>query len=300
MTTRHALTLPLPATFHSGDVLAFHRRDRQEIAERVGDDALHKGILWQHAPTCLTVTFGPGQAEVSLSVDGRLAHNGLAALEPMVRRMLGLTQDTVAFETRHHDHPQLGPLIALRPGLRVPTTATPFEALTWAVTGQQISMGAAVALRRKLIEATNIRHSSGLLCYPGARQIAGLSEATLRQAGFSATKTRTLLTLSAQVMADRLPLDVWTSTLPIDAMRAQLLAIRGIGPWTVNYTLLRGFGWLDGSLHGDAAVRRGLQMLLHAPDKISEQATQEWLAQFSPWRALAAAHLWAMRSGVAY
>ncbi len=300
MTTQLRLILPLPATFRPGDVLSFHRRDRQEIAERVTDDALHKGIMWQHAPACLTVTFGPGQAEVRLSVDGRLPDISQTALESMVRRMLGLTQDIDAFETRHRDHPQLGLLITHHPGLRVPATATPFEALTWAVAGQQISLGAAVALRRKLIEATNIRHSSGLLCYPGARQIAGLSEVTLRQAGFSATKTRTLLTLSAQVMEDRLPLDTWASTLPIDEMRAQLLAIKGIGPWTVNYTLLRGFGWLDGSLHGDAAVQRGVQTLLHAPDRISAQAVQDWLAQFSPWRALAAAHIWAMRTDVAY
>ena len=35
--------------------------------------------------------------------------------------------------------------------------------------------------------------------------------------------------------------------------------LKGIGPWTVDYALLRGFARLDGSLHGDAAVRRQLQ-----------------------------------------
>ena len=87
--------------------------------------------------------------------------------------------------------------------------------------------------------------------------------------------------------------------MPIDTLRERLLDIRGIGPWTVNYTLLRGFGWLDGSLHGDVAVRHGMQILLDSPDKISEKAAQQWLAEFSPWRALLAAHLWAMKSLVA-
>ena len=88
-------------------------------------------------------------------------------------------------------------------------------------------------------------------------------------------------------------------TLPVDVIREKLEAVRGIGPWTVNYGLLRGFGWRDGSLHGDAAVRRGLQTLLGTQDKISEESARVWLAQFSPWRALVGAHLWSVRTAIA-
>ena len=97
-----------------------------------------------------------------------------------------------------------------------------------------------------------------------------------------------------RLVADgELPLDAWLQTLPVDAIREQLLSVRGIGPWTVAYALLRGFGWMDGSLHGDAAVRRNLQTVLGVKEKISENDARAWLAAFSPWRALLAAHLWA-------
>jgi DNA-3-methyladenine glycosylase II len=99
------------------------------------------------------------------------------------------------------------------------------------------------------------------------------------------------------VQDNQLPLDTWTTdNLPIDEIRERLLSIHGIGPWTVDYALLRGFGWLDGSLHGDAAVRRGLQTVLGNAEKISEVQARQWLAEFSPWRALVAAHLWALNS----
>jgi DNA-3-methyladenine glycosylase II len=52
---------------------------------------------------------------------------------------------------------------------------------------------------------------------------------------------------------------------------------------------------LDGSLHGDVAVRRNLQLLLNTAEKPDEKTTQSWLATFSPWRALIAAHLWKMQ-----
>lgn len=156
-------------------------------------------------------------------------------------------------------------------------------------------------MRRKLILAANLRHSGGLLCHPGAQQIVSMPEETLRQTGFSTTKARTIQAVSRLVADGELPLDAWALDFPgANVMREQLLAVRGIGPWTVNYALLRGFGWLDGSLHGDAAVRRGLQTLLNSPDKVDERTAEAWLAQFSPWRALIGAHIWAAQSSVAY
>ena len=292
-------SISLPATFRPGDILAFHRRDRQEIAERVSNASLQKAMIWCDMPTYLSVSFEPEVAKASLVIDGKVPEDCQPIFERMVRRMLGLTQGIEIFEEQYRDHPQLGILIAQQPGLRVPVTATPFEALTWAVTGQQISVTAAVSVRRKLIVAANIHHSGDLLCYPDARRILQLPEETLRQAGFSTTKTRTLRALSALVADNELPLDAWVETLPVDVIREKLEAVRGIGPWTANYGLLRGFGWLDGSLHGDAAVRRGLQTLLRAQEKISEEDTKTWLAQFSPWRALVGAHLWSAQAAIA-
>ena len=298
-------TLPLPPGFRVADILKFHQRDPLAFAERVKADTLTKGMVWQGQPACLTVDFQTQQSLVKISLESELTAprrkypwgvtNG-ETLAKHVARMLGLTQPVEAFEAQHRQHPQLGPLLARQSGLRVPLAATPFEALTWAITGQQISVGAAVAMRRKLIKAAGMVHSSGLACYPDAERLAALSEADLRSAGFSASKAQTLITVSAKVLSGELPLDEWQAELPVEQIGERLLAIRGIGPWTVNYALLRGFGWLDGSLHGDAAIRRSLQALLNSPDKISEAAAQRWLAEFSPWRALLAAHLWASLS----
>lgn len=301
MQTRYSLALSPPPAFRISDMLAFHRRDPHEIAERVNESLLEKGMIWQGAPACLSIHFSLGQIQTNLAVDGGTQNNGRQNFEAMVRRMLGLTQEIESFEMHYADHPQLGGLIARQPGLRVPVAATPFEALTWAITGQQISVSAAVSLRRKLILAANFRHRSGLLCYPGAQQILAMPEETLRLAGFSKAKASALLTVSRLVADGKLPLDAWAHDFPgAEIMRKQLLAVRGIGPWTVNYTLLRGFGWLDGSLHGDAAIRRGLQTLLGSQDKVDENAAEIWLAQFSPWRALIGAHIWAIQSSVAY
>jgi len=301
----------LPANFRRQDVLAFHGRDPHALAERVSASRLDKGLVWQGAPALLSLDFQDDAVDAKLFVD---ADSDLDAgahqprFEAMVRRMLGLDQDVNGFERAHRHHPELGPVLARQSGLRVPVTASPFEALSWAITGQQISVQAAVAIRRRLIEACGIRHTSGIFCHPQAAQLLPLGEAGLRAAGFTASKARTLLSVSEAVQGGVLPLDEWLdaerdkqlasglSDGP-DDISAKLLALKGIGPWTVSYALMRGFGWLDGSLHGDVAVRRALGALLaQAPASVTPQEAEAWLAPLSPWRGLAAAHLWASLS----
>jgi len=286
--------LALPAGFRRAEVLALHGRDPLQTADCTDADSLCKGLVWRGRPAVLSVLFRTDHVVAKLMIDGAAEADESAALVAMVRRMLGLDQAVAAFERCHRHHPALGALIAAQSGLRVPQAATPFEALSWAVIGQQISVRAAMAVRARLIRAAGIRHSSGLYCYPDQGRLAALNSDALRAAGLSRSKAETLRTLAQAVEAGALPLDHWLATAtPADDIRTNLLALRGIGPWTVDYALLRGFGHLDGSLHGDLGVRRALQRLLGMAQPPGPDATARWLAAFSPWRALVAAHLWA-------
>lgn len=288
--------LPLPAHYRAQDILAFHARDRQALAEQVGPASLRKGLWWRGQAVVLQVDFRPGEALVRWQMaqkDPALAvQEGL----PLAHRMLGLTQDVAVFEAQWAGHPLLGPVLRQQTGLRVPVAGTPFEALAWAIMGQQISVAAAVSLRRRLILAADLRHASGLYCHPQAQQVLALGLEPLRQAGFSQAKAQSLLAVCEAVQAGALPLDAWAeqSTVPAEQIGQALLAIKGIGPWTVGYTLLRGFGWLDGSLHGDVVVRRSIAQLLQAD--VDQARAAAWLAPFAPWRALVGAHLWAMQA----
>lgn len=297
--------IALPHNFRLADFLAFHQRDAQMLAEVVSKQQLQKGIVWQAMPACITFRFVKKQVSVQLHIDsGRKkmdAGKAQSNLRLRAQHMLGLNQTIDDFEQSARGHPQLNQLVARQSGLRVPQAATPFEALTWAIIGQQISVSAAVSVRRKFIQHTGLQHSSGIWCYPSAAQIAVLAEDNLRTLGFSQSKARTVVELGNIIHSGNFPLDDWLNDywqgkpLAAQAIYDTLIKVRGIGPWTVNYTLLRGFGWLDGSLHGDVAVRRNLQLLLNTDEKPDEKTTQSWLDAFSPWRALVAAHLWAMQ-----
>lgn len=284
-------TLPLPTTYRRDDLLAFHARDPQRLAEHVHADGLDKGLMWQGRPARLSLGFQEGVARLQLHVDGP-AMETQADFPSWASRLLGLDQPAAAFEAALSTHPLLGPLIRACPDLRIPQAATPFEALAWAIIGQQISLAAAITLRSRFIEACGCRRGD-LACFPDADAVLALSATRFTDAGLSRSKAAAILAVAGGVRDGSLPLDDWWNhRAPAGMIRESLLAIRGIGPWTTDYTLLRGFGHADASLHGDVAVRRGLQTLLGLAEKPSAVDTAAWLEAFSPWRTLVAAHLW--------
>ncbi|PHM73625.1 DNA-3-methyladenine glycosylase family protein [Xenorhabdus kozodoii] len=291
----------LPNNYHTKDFLAFHQRDEMGVAEIVRDSQVKKGIIWHENPALLTMTMENNRAKIQLDIDGdKVCSPQPEALSTLASHMLGLEQPVDVFESAYQDHPVIGALVSRQTGLRIYQSATPFEALSWAIIGQQISLSAAISIRRRFIQALGLQHSSGLLCFPNYQQVMQCSQPELRQCGFSVSKANALLNVCQLIDSGALELNIPAGEDEMKRLTNSLLAIKGIGMWTVNYALLRGFSYLDGSLHGDVAVRRNLQHLLSQEDKVSAEQAEKWLADFSPWKALVGAHLWQQQSSSGY
>ena len=312
----------LPQPYRWQEFLAFHGRDAQQRSEllQAAEQRLFKALIWHGQPALLVLQWNQERVQARLHVPDAVAQDMASSqqeLQAMLQRMLGLAYPPSALLQAHGSHPELGPLLARQAGLHVPASPTPFEALSWAIMGQQISVAVAVSLRRKLIEAAGLRlheqtqklqpEAAHLLAYPDAVQVLTLDVEQLRALSFSQAKAQTLRSVAKAVVDGELPLDAWAgqsaqemwSATAVEAVAGRLLAIKGIGPWTVNYCLLRGYGWPDGSLHGDVAVRRAIG-LLQQKEKPDALAARIWLDQFQPFRALVAAHLWASLSDQSY
>lgn len=287
-----AFVLTLPENYRLHDVLAFHSRDTESVAEEVGQERLRKGVLLDGVPVVLDIALQPTSASCAVHADGKLSKAAQQQVREAALSILGLRIDPEPFTAFAARDKMFGPLTRAQPGLRIVQSATVFEALTWAIIGQQINLSFAIALRRTFILQAGRQHSSGLWCYPAAADAATLQIDDLTSRKFSRAKAETLLRLSHLVANGELDLDVSPSN-SIERISAALLAVKGIGPWTVNYGLLRGYGYADCSLHGDVAIRAALQALLGEEAKPDMPRTEKILAQYSPHRTMAAAHLWA-------
>lgn len=283
-------SIPLPKGYRLADILAFHGRDAEGLSEQVEPARIRKGVLIDGVPVLLDVAFGADAATCRIEADATLSKAGAQQIDDALLNILGLRIDPAPFLKAVRADPLLGPLAKRQPGLRIVQSATIFEALTWAIIGQQINLTFAIALRRTFIAQAGRAHSSGLWCYPEAADVARLTLDDLTTRKFSRAKAETLLRLAQLVDSGQLALARGDDIAHISAA---LLAVKGIGPWTVNYALLRGYGYADCSLHGDVAIRAAFQHLLGEHAKPDMARTEALLAQYKPHRTMAAAHLWA-------
>jgi len=290
---RTDLCIDLPAGYRVQDVLAFHSRDAEGLAEQVTPSGLRKGVLLGGVPVVLEVDFAPDAARCTVDADGELTDTLREGAREALLNILGLRIDPAAFAAFVRDDPVLGPVVARQPGLCIVQSATIFEALTWAIIGQQINLPFAISLRRTLIGMAGRPHTSGLWCYPEAPDVARLALDDLTSRKFSRAKAETLLRFAELVVDGKVVLD---RARPLGEVVEELLAIKGIGPWTVNYALLRGYGYPDCSLQGDVAVRTALHRLLGGAERPGIAATETLLQRYAPHRTMAAAYLWASLS----
>lgn len=286
---RRRLDIALPAGYRREDALAFHGRDAEGLAERIEGGTIRKGVLLDGVPVQLQIVLDGDLARCTVDA----AADSIPPLaEAALVNMLGLRIDPASFEAAVRDDPLFGPVVRRTPGLRVIQAATVFEALTWAIIGQQINLPFAIALRRSFIEQAGRPHPDGLWCYPEAPDVARLDVEQLTSRKFSRAKADTLLRLARLVADGELSLDPAPDG-GLAATAARLLAIKGIGPWTVNYAMLRGYGDPDCSLHGDVAVRSAIGRLLGTDTRPNIAEAEAFLQAYRPQRTMAAAYLWA-------
>ena len=158
-----------------------------------------------------------------------------------------------------------------------------YGALLFQVTGQQLSVP---ATRRTLARIQDL--FGGHL--PAPAELLAVDPGQLRAAGLSWRKIGTLRDLAGRLTDGRLDLDV-LSALPDDELLAELTAISGIGPWTVQGAMLIALQREDVVLPGDLALRKAVRaayQLDHLPAQEEVLAIAE---KWRPYRSLATSYL---------
>jgi AraC family transcriptional regulator, regulatory protein of adaptative response / DNA-3-methyladenine glycosylase II len=207
------------------------------------------------------------------------------------RRLLDLDADPVAVDAALAEDPALAPLVAAVPGRRVPRTVDEQELAMRAVLGQQVSTAAARTHAARLSVALGdpVADPIGGLTrlFPSPEQLAQADDATLTAAAaLPWTRRTTLVALATALATGEVDLSPGADRA---AARASLVALPGVGPWTVETVAMRALGDPDAFPSSDlgvVAAARGLGL----PDRPAGLLARA--EAWRPWRAYATQHLW--------
>jgi AraC family transcriptional regulator of adaptative response / DNA-3-methyladenine glycosylase II len=298
----HTFSLSLPNDYPLPFLRRALSRDIHSVTEKLQGDTYTAAVFLNGEPTLLRLQLSPAAIEVEV-LGARAARPSIrsvadrpsalpigAAAHSIVIGLLGLEQDAAAFARLAHKL-GLARLVAGRRGLRLSQVPAVFDGLLWSIIGQQINFPFACLLRRRLIERTGTPLDNGLIAPPLPTAVATLEPADLRALQFSRQKADYVIAAACLVAEGKLDL---AALRTMSATRAErtMLAIHGLGPWSVNYLMMRALGFADCVPLGDTGVTSGLQSLFKLDPRPDIDATRRLMTVFSPYRSLATAHLW--------
>jgi len=196
---------------------------------------------------------------------------------------LRLAMDTLAARD-----PQLAPLIKETQEFRIETDGadSPYETLLEAIAHQSISGKAAATIFGR-IKALG---SNGRP--PSPEQMLKLRKRVLRRAGLSEAKALAMKDLAQKTIDGVVPTFEQAEKLSDEELVKRLVAVRGIGAWTVEMFLIFRLGRPDVLPIHDLGVKKGWSITY---DKKHMPRPKELLAfgeRWRPYRTIASWYMW--------
>jgi AraC family transcriptional regulator of adaptative response / DNA-3-methyladenine glycosylase II len=219
-----------------------------------------------------------------LEADATLAP-ALMPLCARVKHVFDLVAEPNAIES-HLMRTGFGAIPRSARGLRVPGTWDGFELAVRAILGQQVSVAGATTLMGRLTaifgEPVPENADGFTRLSPTAERLADAGADAIRSIGLPVARAETVHRLATLVARGELSFE---ADADVRALMRRLVEVRGIGPWTAEYIVMRALHWPDAFPASDLVLRRAAGNLTTA--KLTKRA-ELW----RPWRSYAAMQLW--------
>jgi DNA-3-methyladenine glycosylase II len=164
----------------------------------------------------------------------------------------------------------------------------PYEALVRAIAYQQLTAKAGDAIISRLKALFEGR------AFPGPEDLIAAEFDALRACGFSASKIATIKAIAEGAITGTIPSRETAAAMTDDELIDRIVAIKGIGRWTVEMLLMYSLERMDILPADDFGVREGYRALKSLPEQPKPKALREISKAWAPHRTVAAWYLWRM------
>ncbi len=178
---------------------------------------------------------------------------------------------------------------SLRQGTRLPGSFDAFETAARAIIGQWISIQNANVQAAKVAQKYGTPIQTGV---PGLSRSFPTADWVVRQGthllddfgnlGITSARSKAILALAQAIIHGNVLLEPVSD--PQEQM-SNMLALKGIGPWTANYIAMRTMGYTDAFLETDSGIK-------HALEGTNSKEMLDMAENWRPWRSYAVVNLW--------
>lgn len=293
----HELKLLLPREFSFPENLKYLTHAPNECLIRIQDGRIYKALavgtetpvieLSGDEPGCLTLRFPGDRLPVSEST--------VAGVIEYVRNWLDLDRDLLPFYALAGQDPLLKQAVESFYGLRNIGIPDLFEAISWGIIGQQINLAFAYTLKRRLVEHFG-RHvvcdGQDYWIFPTAEVIAGLTVEDLAPVRMTVKKCEYLIGVARLIAGGILTKESLLEAGSFREAEKRLTGIRGIGPWTANYVLMRCLRMPSAFPIDDVGLHNSIKFLLGTDRKPTKEEILRLSASWTNWESYATFYLW--------
>lgn len=236
---------------------------------------------------------GPQTLRADL-VTGRRSARTDSLVAKFIARTFGPDDTLHAFYHMRNKDDVLRRLIKRFRGVRLVGVVSLWECLCWSVIGQQVSVYSAFATRSRLTKLCGAQvawNGDVYEGFPTPQNFLALSGEQMRAAGLSRQKASYLTGIAGAFVSGVLEEAALCGGDP-EAMRAALLALKGIGPWSADYAMMRMHRDPDACPYEDIGLRAAVAREYALPEQATVAEVKYISERWRPFRAYATFYLW--------
>lgn len=291
------LLINAPVEFNFTTNLAYMQRDKNECMYEIENELI----------TC-TITTGDEHTLVQVSSpDNRNLRvrflagtrpktlEGKAAIVHYIRDWFDLDKDLTSFYKMAQHDPLLQQVIKGNYGLRIVGIPDLFEALCWGVLGQQINLAFAYRLKRQFVEkfGRSITYNGKpYWVFPSYEKVAKLQLADMSDIKMTVRKSEYIIGIAQSMANGDLSKEKLLQLNSFKKIEKELIKIRGVGPWTANYVLMRCLRYPTAFPIDDVGLINAIKHLKKMERKPSKEEILEAAIPWKNWEAYATFYLW--------
>lgn len=234
------------------------------------------------------------KVNVELHSANNITPKNTDAAQKMIEYIFNLNSDLTSFYKQVENDEVMKKIVTQLYGYKYPTAPTVFEALVDSIIEQQISIKVARGIEERVTKRFGDKlelDNETYFVFPTAQNIKEASISDIRGCGLSQRKAEYIYGVAELVTEGKLDLEELKNEDRSEEIIRELDAIKGIGVWTAELTMLRGMQRLEALPAEDLGIRRVISKYYCGGEAIKAAEAREVAEAWGDWKGLAAFYL---------